>query len=128
MARARLAALVLMQLVMAHAVADEPAGTQAREHFAVAHKLFAEGRFADAADEFKRAYALDPVPKYLYDAAQSARLAGECAQAIGMYQAFEKVAPDKDARLAAADNIARCRASEPPSSAPASSPSPAPSA
>lgn len=125
-------ALASMQLMLARAAADEAGAAPAREHFAAGHKLFGEGRFDDASHEFKRAYDSDPVPKYLYDAAQSARLAGNCAEAIGMYQAFVKVAPDADARLAAEENVVRCRALLPPAaapspSAPASSPSSPPS-
>jgi hypothetical protein len=118
---------LLTQLVAGRALADTPAA-QAHAHFIAAHKLFGESRFDDASAEFKRAYALDPVPKYLYDAAQATRLGGNCAEAVGMYQAFVKVAPDEDARLAAADNIARCRGSGAAGEAPPIAAPPSPGA
>ncbi|HXU74012.1 MAG TPA: hypothetical protein VN947_32045 [Polyangia bacterium] len=133
---------LVLTLLTAPAAADS--SSRAARHFASGQLLFAQGRLRDAAAEFKRAFELDPRPRYLYDAAQSTRMAGDCATAVPLYQAFARIAPDEDARNAAAQNLQRCQPAppvetaappepataveEPPVAAPAPTAEPSPSA
>jgi len=133
---------LVLTLLTAPAAADS--SSRAARHFASGQLLFAQGRLRDAAAEFKRAFELDPRPRYLYDAAQSTRMAGDCAAAVPLYQAFARIAPDEDARNAAAQNLQRCQPAppvetaappepataveEPPVAAPAPTAEPSPSA
>jgi tetratricopeptide (TPR) repeat protein len=105
--------LIALTLLTAPAAADH--ASSAARHFDSGQRLFAQGRLRDAVGEFKRAYELDPQPRYLYNAAQSMRLAGDCGAAVSLYQAFLRVAPDEDARNAATRNLQRC--SPPPAPA-----------
>jgi tetratricopeptide (TPR) repeat protein len=74
-------------------------------------KLYAAGEFKAAAARFEQAYALDPDPAYLFNAAQAYRLGGACAEAARSYQKFLDEVPDPPSRdkvLAWRDAQAAC--------------------
>jgi hypothetical protein len=99
---------IFLALALLTATAAADRASNAARHFDSGQQLFAQGRLRDAAGEFKRAFELDPLPRYLYNAAQSVRMAGDCAAAVPMYQAFLLIAPDEDSRSAARHNLQRC--------------------
>jgi tetratricopeptide (TPR) repeat protein len=102
-----LRALIVLTLLTGTAAADR--ASRAARHFDGGLDLYQAGHYRDASAEFKRAYQIDPLPKYLYNAAQALRLAGDCAAAVPLYEAFNRIAPDEDSRNAGTSNLERCR-------------------
>jgi tetratricopeptide (TPR) repeat protein len=72
-----------------------------------AEELYKHGRYAEAAHRFEEAYALDPRPAYLFNTAQSYRLAGQCANAAAAYRKFLDVAPKDTPNLEKVDAYVR---------------------
>ena len=103
---------LLLVLLAATASAESRAGS-ARRHFEHGQQLFAAGQYGDASAEFRSAFELERRPKYLYNAAQALRLAGDCRGSVALYEAFLEIAPDADSRAAAARNLERCTAPAP---------------
>jgi tetratricopeptide (TPR) repeat protein len=66
----------------------------AQARFAVGQHEYDAGEFLKAASEFEAAYALDPDPVYLYNAAQAYRLGSACARAADYYRRFLSVVPN----------------------------------
>ena len=62
------------------------AGESARDHFERGSTAYALGHFAEAADEYEKAFALKPELALLFDAAQALRLAGNRQRALVLYQ------------------------------------------
>jgi hypothetical protein len=102
-----LRALIVLTLLTGTAAADR--ATRAVRHYDTGQQLFQAGRHRDASVEFRRAYDYDPLPKYLYNAAQALRLAGDCAAAVPLYETFVRLAPDDDSRNAGTRNLERCK-------------------
>ncbi len=69
--------------------------SDAREHFERANSAYALGRFAEAADEFEKAFDLKPDPALLYNAAQAHRVAGNKPRALLLYQNYLRVFGDR---------------------------------
>lgn len=69
------------------------AGQQADVHHARATQLFQEQKFAQAAQELERVYALEPKPLYLFNIAQAYRRAGLPDKALPAYEQFVSIAP-----------------------------------
>jgi tetratricopeptide (TPR) repeat protein len=110
----------------------------------VAKQLYAEGkRYYDIADyahaiaSWKRAYVASNAPMLLFNIAQAYRLSGNCDEALHVYAAYERAAPDLTNRDDLEQAKGRCNreptkthppAPEPavgaPRSAPASTPAP----
>jgi len=59
-----------------------------RIHFELGTKAFALGRYAEAADEYEKAYDLKPDAALLYNAAQARRLSGNKQRALLLYQSY----------------------------------------
>src|SRR3569623_2615719 len=78
-----------------------PAGPPPRER--EAEELFKHGRYAEAAARFEDAYARDPRPAYLFNSAQSYRLAHQCAKSAAAYRKFLDVAPKDTPNLEKVD-------------------------
>src|SRR5215210_4764777 len=73
------------------AIAEAP--TDARTEAARGEAAFALGRFEEASAAYARAYALEPVPAFLFARARSEQEAGRCAAAIEVYRAFIDTGP-----------------------------------
>jgi len=67
----------------------------AKAHFQSATSHFAVGEFAEAADEYQKAYKLKPDPALLYNAAQSYRLANNLEKAQILYRNFLQLYPNE---------------------------------
>jgi hypothetical protein len=94
---ARLGAALCAALLLATAW---PAGAQpgadlaaAAERFAAGEKAYAEGDFVRAAESFEGAYAADPQPAALWNAARSWHRAGEGARAANLYHLYLRETP-----------------------------------
>jgi outer membrane protein assembly factor BamD (BamD/ComL family) len=76
----------------------EPVSTErhqkARAHYDLGKGLFRLKRFQDAAAEFESGYRYEPLPMFLYNAAQAYRMSGDGARAISYYQQYLQTHPD----------------------------------
>src|SRR5688572_422507 len=90
--------------------ADEPAGPRAAALWNEGQRLYAEGRFEEAAARFAEGRALEARPEFLYGLGQAARKQGDCRRALEYYRRFI-VESRSDAQVEAARlHIGRCEA------------------
>lgn len=68
----------------------------ARAHFATAEAHYKNGDYAAAASEYLAAYAVQPLPALLLNAAQAYRMLGDEQAALAHYREFVKLAPDHE--------------------------------
>jgi tetratricopeptide (TPR) repeat protein len=117
------AALVLACLVGA---AHADVAAEARAHYRHGLTLFNEGRFGAAREEFEAGYQLQPLPLFLFNAAQAARRAGDPDRALSLYRQFVAADPQSSLRAEAEQHLAEL--APPPSPAPlvVAAPPPAP--
>ncbi|MFO0631648.1 MAG: hypothetical protein U0168_02220 [Nannocystaceae bacterium] len=110
-------ALFAMLLAVAPATASDTV--------VAAERAWSEGRFAEAAEGFARAYAETGDIAYLFARGQAQKAAGDCVAAITTLEAFIATEPLPQAVTAAEATIDACRA-ELPEPAPEPEPAPAP--
>jgi tetratricopeptide (TPR) repeat protein len=80
---------VVVTGALALGIALAPAVSRAAEDYGrKATTAFGLGRYAEAGENFEKAYEQDPIPSLLYDAAQSYRLAGNKERALNLYQNY----------------------------------------
>jgi tetratricopeptide (TPR) repeat protein len=106
-----LSPLVLGLVLSTHAYAEDPAEaakTAAKAHVEAGTKFYNVQQYEQAADEYQKAYLLDPRPAYLYASAQSQRLSGDCVKALRSYDAYLRTNPAEPEQLKAKSNIERC--------------------
>ena len=94
------------------AYADDAATRTAKRHYERGEKLYALGKFADALDEFTKAYDAKTIPALLFNIAQCHRGMGDYDSAIFSYKKYLELAPDAPNRDEgrAADRRARGQA------------------
>jgi tetratricopeptide (TPR) repeat protein len=68
---------------------------EAKRLFEAATAHYAVGKFAEAADEYQRAYELKPDPALLYNAAQAYRLANMPERAMLLYRNYLNLYPNE---------------------------------
>jgi tetratricopeptide (TPR) repeat protein len=73
--------------------ADDDASAQARQHYQKANSYYDLGRYQEAITEYEAAYQLKNDPAFLYNLAQSNRLAGNAEQALRFYKTYLRKAP-----------------------------------
>jgi hypothetical protein len=95
-----------------HASADPKAAAQ--QHIDRASKLHVQGEFAQALDELKTAFSLDPRPELLYAMGQLHVGLGQCPQAITYYQRYLATKPAPSTANAATEAIDACKTNPPP--------------
>jgi tetratricopeptide (TPR) repeat protein len=108
----------------------------AQEHYVHAKQLFADKSYAAAADEFAKAYELDPSAKFLlFNLGLAQRMASACPAAIASYREFIAAHPPDELVANAQIGIDKCTAAlaatepktlphQPPPPAPAPAPEP----
>jgi hypothetical protein len=69
----------------------QPAEKVAEEHFTRGNTAYNLGRFDEAVEHFTKAYETWPQPEFLYNIAQSYRLARNCKQALHFYKRFRSL-------------------------------------
>ena len=87
-------AVVALLLGGGIAFAQSPSPDQqkkAEEAFTKGNTAYNLGRFDEAVDQFTKAYEAWPLPDFLYNIAQSYRLAGNCKQAVYFYKRFRSL-------------------------------------
>ena len=88
--------LGLSLVAMSSSVTADGAGKEreeARAHFEQGNSAFALGRYAAAALEYEKAFALRSDSALLYNAAQAHRMANNKARALELYQNYLRVFP-----------------------------------
>ena len=102
--------LIALCIALAAATAHADPRT-ASELYASGQRDYQLQHYADAATKFLAAYAADPDPVYLFNAAQAFRLGNDCVRAAARYQQFlAKVPnpPNADKIRVWADEMATC--------------------
>lgn len=89
-----LVALTVSILLSTDAAADKL--QQARVHFEAAERLFAAGRYAEAAAGFERAYEVSPHPALFFNMGQCYERAGDPARAAARYRTYLQQTPGAD--------------------------------
>jgi tetratricopeptide (TPR) repeat protein len=106
---------------------DQAAAEQAADRGRVNYEL---GEYAQAVDNFTRAYELSRNRALLFNIAQSHRLAGNCNRALEVYRHFLRLEPASPARVQAQKHVddlqSSCRPPSPPPPPPPPAPAPAP--
>lgn len=87
-------AIALAARAAASAEPPNPTAEQARKHFEEGTKAFNLGEFQRAVTEYKAAYNAKPDPVFLYNIAQSYRLANDLTNALFFYRSFLRNAAD----------------------------------
>lgn len=85
-------------------------GSDAASELETAVALYEEGKFEEAARAFRKAFAIEPSPRYLYAWAQAERESGNCSAAVDLYQQFIEQGASEGGVAAAEENISRCEA------------------
>jgi hypothetical protein len=98
------ASLVLCFAALAPAPAQS-LDAEAKQHFDEGSKAFNLGEFNRAVDEYKLAYRAKPDPVFLYNIAQSYRLANDLNQALFFYRSFIRNMPNAPNRREVEDRI-----------------------
>jgi tetratricopeptide (TPR) repeat protein len=80
----------------------------AQDHAERGRQLYADERYAEAAQAFAQAYQQTGNPKYVYNQAQAERQAGDCRAAISSYREFLDHEPSDDQREKTENNIEVC--------------------
>lgn len=88
--------------------------TEAKQHVDRATELHDQGKFAQALDELKTAFSLDPKPELLYAMGQIHVSLGQCPQAITYYQRYLATKPAPSTANAALEAIEACKTNPPP--------------
>jgi tetratricopeptide (TPR) repeat protein len=83
--------LVFVSLLSVAAPVARADGLTAKEHYQRGTAAYALGRYADAAQEYEKAFDLKPDPALLYNAAQAHRLAGNKQRALLLYQNYLRI-------------------------------------
>ena len=81
---------------------------EAQAKFEEAQAAFQSSDYRAAADAIKAAYEIEPLPALLYPWAQAEREAGNCQEAVGLYQRAIDAGVSDDIAEAAQVNIDRC--------------------
>ena len=71
-------------------------------------RLYATQRYAEAIEELKAGYQLDPHPDFLYAIGQAERLRGDCKAATEAYRAYLRTEPPVLESTRAREQIERC--------------------
>jgi len=87
---------------------------EAKQHVDRATELHEQGKFAQALDELKTAFSLDPKPELLYAMGQIHVSLGQCPQAITYYQRYLATKPAPNTANAAIEAIEACKTNPPP--------------
>src|SRR5690349_6271689 len=91
------AVLSLISVVAFGGLASADPKADAQVHIDNASKLHDEGKLAEALQELKDAYVLDPRPELLFAIGQIHVNLGQCSDAITYYERFLGTKPDRDA-------------------------------
>ena len=92
---ARIACVLVLAAGVAHAQTPPQNKTEGDAAYADGQKAYAAKDYKSAAAHFMIAFAKDPDPIYLFNAAQAYRLDGDCRSAYDAYKQFYALVKDK---------------------------------
>jgi tetratricopeptide (TPR) repeat protein len=87
------------------AVPDGATDAEVAELVALGHRLYQRGQYQEAIIEFRRAYELRDLPRFLYEIAESYRQLGATDQALFYYDRYLAGAPDAPDRDEVEDRV-----------------------
>jgi hypothetical protein len=99
----------LLTLAVGVRAANAAHPDDARVYLDKATAAFALDRYADAAENFEKAFELKPEPALLYNAAQAHRLAGNKERALSLYENYLRVYGKRDKREEVETHIAELK-------------------
>lgn len=83
-----------------------PAGSdEAQKHADAARTFYREGKYLEALEEFRKAYAISPTPALTYNIARSHERLSQWQEAMQMYERYAKEAPDARDRAEALEKV-----------------------
>lgn len=100
-----LAAGLALGPAAAHALPTDP---EAKAHLDRGNAAFGKGDFDTAVEEYKKGYAKQDDPAFLYTWAQAERKRGRCAAAVKLYKRYIATNPPEMSAEAARDGIVSC--------------------
>ncbi|MCC6751769.1 MAG: hypothetical protein IT371_29220 [Deltaproteobacteria bacterium] len=113
-----LLALLLAHPLVAHGAVSPKRAAAARAEasalWAAGQRHYAAGELAEAVQSFRRGFALDGRPEFLYAMGQAERKRGNCDRAIVHFKDYLRLARKASQRAAARLQIQRCEALVPP--------------
>lgn len=89
----------------AHAMPTDP---EAKAHLERGNAAFSKGDFDTAVEEYRKGYAKQDDPAFLYTWAQAERKRGRCAAAVKLYKRYMATNPPELSAEAARDGIVSC--------------------
>jgi len=107
---AALCAAALVVVVPGAAQAKPVDYEAAKNHFDEGTKAFNLGEFKKAIEEYKAAYNAKPDPVFLYNIAQSYRMANDTAQAVFFYRSYLRNAPSAPNRREVEERVRKLEA------------------
>ena len=110
----RLFVMAALTIIASPQLASADSKAEAKQHVDRAMELHEQGKFAQALDELKTAFSLDPKPELLYAMGQLHVLLGQCPQATTYYQRYLATKPDPNTANAAIEAIEVCKTNPPP--------------
>ena len=90
---------------------SDPVSAEASRAFWLGKDHYDAGNFAQAVEQFRRAFALTNDPDLLYDIAQSYRKMDQCAAALDSYRSFLRAAPESPLAPQAEKQVAQLQSS-----------------
>lgn len=102
---ATILAVVLAMPGLAHAVPTDP---DAKAHLERGNAAYGKGDFDTAVEEYRKGYAKQDDPAFLYTWAQAERQRGKCAAAVRLYQKYLATDPPEISADYARDGILKC--------------------
>jgi tetratricopeptide (TPR) repeat protein len=78
---------------------------EATKHVEAARAFYREGKYLEALEEFRKAYALTPTPALTYNMARCHERLSQWAEALQMYEKYSREATDARDRAEALDKI-----------------------
>jgi hypothetical protein len=104
----RRVAVVVVMLAGSLAYANLPANPKALAHYQAGLDHFPKTEYAEAIDELKMSYALEPATDTLYALAQAERLNHNCPAAIKLYTKYMGQSISPVEQQAASSGLAKC--------------------
>lgn len=110
----RLLVITALTVIASSRRASGDPKAEAKQHVDRATELHEQGKFAQALDELKTAFSLDPKPELLYAMGQIHLTLGQCTQAVTYYERYLATKPSPSTANAAHEAIEVCKSNPPP--------------
>jgi tetratricopeptide (TPR) repeat protein len=95
----------LAQTTTSTAPAAPASSDEAQKHAEAARALYKDGKYLEALEEFKKAYAITPTPALTYNIARCHERLSQWQEALAMFEKYAKEATDPRDRTEALDKV-----------------------